>query len=64
VGFFLCRYNQIDKHLHDKVMQRIIFGEIRPSLLLGFEEVFSKEKATYEKAKVHCELRGKCFAMF
>ncbi len=45
-------------------MQRIIFGEIRPSLLLGFEEVFSKEKATYEKAKVHCELRGKCFAMF
>ncbi len=61
---FLCRYNQIDKHLHDKMMQQIIFGEIRPSQLLCFEEVFSEEKATYEKVKVHCELRGKCFAMF
>jgi hypothetical protein len=45
-------------------MQQIIFGEIRFGQLLGFEEAFNKEKATYEKVKVHCELRGKCFTMF
>jgi hypothetical protein len=61
--FFLCKYNHIDKHLHDKMMKWIAFGEIRSSRLLCFEEAFNEEKVTYDKINV-CELRGKCFAMF
>jgi len=40
---FLCRYNQIDKHLCDRVMQRIIFGdhETKSGQLLCFEEAFT-----------------------
>jgi hypothetical protein len=45
-------------------MQQIIFGEIRIGQLLHFEKAFSEKKVTYEKAKVHCELKGKCFTMF
>ncbi len=47
-----CRYNQIDKHLHNRTMQWIIFGEFIFGQLLHFEEAFSKKKATYEKTKV------------
>lgn len=50
--FFLCKYNQIDKHLIDKAMLRIISDELKNGHLLRYEESFNKDKATFEKTKV------------
>ncbi len=46
------KYNQIDKHLRNRMMEWIIFGECRFSQLLCFEETFNEEKGVYEKTKV------------
>jgi hypothetical protein len=53
---WFCRYNHIDKHLHDKTMQQMISSEFKCGCLLHFEEAFDEEKATYNKIKV-CELK-------
>lgn len=50
--FFLCKYSQIDKHLIDKAMLRIISDELKNGHLLRYEESFNKDKATFEKTKV------------
>ncbi len=62
-GFFLCKYDHIDKHLHDKAMKWIFFVRLDLVDCYILKKLFNEEKVTYEKTNV-CELKGKCFAMF
>ncbi len=50
---YLCRYNQIDKHLKNKALQCIITRELKGNHLLQYDEAFSEEKEAFEKTKVH-----------
>jgi len=41
---FLCKYNKINKHLCDRVMQWIIYGEIRYGWLVAISKKLSTRK--------------------
>jgi hypothetical protein len=47
-----CRYIQIDKHLHNRATQWIIFGGFKFGWLLPFEEAMNKEKVVYDNIEV------------
>jgi hypothetical protein len=49
VLLYVCRYNQIDRHLKNKALQCIIFGELKGTCLLWYDKTFNEEKEAFEK---------------
>jgi hypothetical protein len=48
---FPCKYNQINKHLRVRVLQRIISGELKGNHLFRYDEAFKEEKDAFRKNK-------------
>ncbi len=48
---FFLRYNQIDKHLQDQIVQCLINGELKGGLLLQYKEALMEIKKCIQEEK-------------
>jgi hypothetical protein len=48
----ICKYNQINKHLQDIILQCMISGELKRTNLFHYDEVVNDDKKEFEKTKI------------